>query len=87
MSQFKFLGTSALGISPLEGAPPIAHWTLVILPSRPLRAIVEDGLRHVLSERAAAQAYTLPDASVGDPNGADPLEALTWQDLREEIYG
>lgn len=54
---------------------------------RPLRAIVEDGLRRVLAERAAADAYVLPDASVGDPNAADPLEALTWQDLREEIYG
>jgi hypothetical protein len=29
----------------------------------------------------------LPDASVGDPNAADPLEALSWQDLRKEIYG
>ena len=54
---------------------------------RPLRAIVEEGLRRVLSERAAAAAYTLPDASVGDPNAADPLERLSWQDLREEIYG
>ena len=54
---------------------------------RPLRAIVEDGLRHVLSERSAPQGYVLPDASVGDPNAADPLEALSWQDLRKEIYG
>ena len=54
---------------------------------RPLRAIVEDGLRQVLSTRSAAQAYALPDASVGDPNAADPLETLSWQDLREEIYG
>lgn len=54
---------------------------------RPLRAIVEDGLRHILSERAAPPTYTMPDASVGDPNAADPLETLSWQDLREEIYG
>jgi len=54
---------------------------------RPLRAIVEDGLRRVLSERAAPEAYTLPDASVGDPNAVDPLDDLTWQDLRAEIYG
>ncbi len=54
---------------------------------RPLRAIVEEGLRVVLSERAAATAYELPDASVGDANAADPLEALSWQDLRAEIYG
>jgi hypothetical protein len=54
---------------------------------RPLRAIVEEGLRRVLSERPPANSYQLPDASVGDADAADPLEALTWQDLREEIYG
>jgi hypothetical protein len=52
-----------------------------------LRAIVEEGLRRVLSERPAPAAYELPDASVGDPSAADPLETLSWQDLREEIYG
>jgi hypothetical protein len=54
---------------------------------RPLRAIVEEGLRRVLSERSAVSRYTLADASVGDPDGVDPLEALSWQDLREAIYG
>jgi hypothetical protein len=54
---------------------------------RPLRAIVEEGLRRVLTERSALEAYTLPDASVGDPDAADPLETFSWQDLREEIYG
>jgi hypothetical protein len=54
---------------------------------RPLRAIVEEGLRRVLSERSAPAAYVLPDASVGDPKAADPLETLSWQDLRDEIYG
>jgi hypothetical protein len=54
---------------------------------RPLRALVEEGLRRVLSERRAGTKYELPDASVGDPAAADPLEALSWQDLRDEIYG
>jgi hypothetical protein len=54
---------------------------------RPLRAIFEEGLRRVLSERPTAAAYELPDESVGDPAAADPLEALSWQDLRDEIYG
>ncbi|MCK6555459.1 DUF2191 domain-containing protein [Candidatus Binatia bacterium] len=54
---------------------------------RPLRAIVEDGLRRVLSEPPASHGYRLVDASVGDPDGTDPLEALSWHDLREEIYG
>lgn len=54
---------------------------------RPLRAIVEDGLRLVLAERSTRSAYTLPDRSVGRPDTVDPLEALSWQDLRAEIYG
>jgi hypothetical protein len=54
---------------------------------RPLRAIVEDGLRRVLDEGATRAPYTLPDASVGDPSDPDPLERLSWQDLRAEIYG
>jgi len=54
---------------------------------RPLRAIVEEGLHRVLSDHPVAEAYELPDASVGDPNADDPLEALSWQDLRAEIYG
>jgi hypothetical protein len=29
----------------------------------------------------------LPDASVGVAGAADPLEALSWQMLRGEIYG
>lgn len=54
---------------------------------QPLRAIIEEGLRRVLSETSVRQPYELPDASVGDPTAADPLEALSWQDLRNEIYG
>ena len=54
---------------------------------RTLRSVVEDGLRRVLVEEQTANAYQLPDLSVGDPNADDPLEALSWQDLRDEIYG
>ncbi len=54
---------------------------------RPLRAIVEEGLRRVLAERSGRSAYELPDRSVGDPAADDPLETLSWQDLRDEIYG
>ncbi len=54
---------------------------------RPLRAIVEEGLRRVLSERTPSTAYKLVDASVGESKAVDPLEALSWQDLRDEIYG
>jgi hypothetical protein len=54
---------------------------------RPLRALIEDGLRHVLEASPARKNYQLPDLSVGDPGGHNPLEALSWQDLRDEIYG
>ncbi len=53
----------------------------------PLRAIVEEGLRVVLCARESSGAYRLPDLSVGDPHGEDPLEAYSWQDLSEIIYG
>jgi hypothetical protein len=54
---------------------------------RPLRAVVEEGLRLALSQPGESRAYDLPDFSVGDPDAVDPLESLTWQDLRNEIYG
>ena len=54
---------------------------------RPLRAVVEEGLRQVLSTAPTRRRYRLPDHSVGEPDGKDPLEAFSWQDLREVIYG
>lgn len=54
---------------------------------KPLRAIVEDSLRQALTRAQARQAYELPDLSAGDPDAQDPLEWLSWQDLRDEIYG
>lgn len=54
---------------------------------RPLRAIVEEGLRQVLAATSARQRYRLPDLSTGNAGGADPLEAYSWQDLRAVIYG
>lgn len=53
----------------------------------PLRAVVEEGLRLALSAPERVEGYRLPDLSVGDPNAGDPLEAYTWQDLSEVIYG
>ncbi len=54
---------------------------------KPLRAVVEDGLRADLEENDAPAKYVLPDLGVGDPNADDPLERMSWQDLRSEIYG
>jgi hypothetical protein len=54
---------------------------------KPLRALVEEGLRQVLSHETSRPQYELPDCSVGKAGAPNPLEALTWQDLRDEIYG
>ena len=53
---------------------------------RPLRAVVEEGLRQVLASPTRREPYVLPDLSVGEPGGPDPLETYSWQDLRDEIY-
>ena len=54
---------------------------------RPLRAIVEEGLRQLLAARAVRRPYRLPDFSTGEADAPDPLEACSWQDLRAMIYG
>ena len=54
---------------------------------RPLRAVVEDGLREVLSSGASSHRYRLPDLSVGSRTSRDPIEMYSWQDLRDLIYG
>ena len=54
---------------------------------RPLRAVVEEGLRQVLSTESPRERYILPDHSMGETGGREPLEAYSWQDLREVIYG
>lgn len=54
---------------------------------RPLRAVVEEGIRQVLASPTHPERYVLPDLSVGEAGGYDPLETYSWQDLRDEIYG
>lgn len=54
---------------------------------QPLGAVVEEGLRLVLSTGSSREQYVLPDHSVGEAGGRDPLETYSWQDLREVIYG
>ncbi len=54
---------------------------------RPLSAVVEEGLLRVLSSAVPRPPYRLPDESMGDPVGPDPLEEYSWHDLREVIYG
>ncbi len=54
---------------------------------RSLRAVIEDGIRLALTAPEPRREYKLPDMSVGDPNAVDPLNAMSWQDLRETVYG
>lgn len=53
---------------------------------RPLRALVEEGLRRVLSASTVRDRYTLPDVRAGDPRAPDPLEQFSWPELRERTY-
>jgi hypothetical protein len=53
---------------------------------RPVRALIEEGLRLVLQAEHSPTRFRLADRSVGDPGGGNPLEARSWQDLRDEIY-
>ncbi len=53
----------------------------------PLRAVVEEGLRRVLAAEETQAAYELPDLSVGKAGGLNPLETMSWADVRGEIYG
>lgn len=54
---------------------------------KPLRALVEEGLRRVLEAPADRGSYKLQDHSVGRAAAPNPLESYSWQDLRDEIYG
>ena len=54
---------------------------------KPLRTVVEEGLRNVLSLPVSQNQYTLSDLRVGDPDADDPLEQYSWPELRDAIYG
>lgn len=54
---------------------------------KPLRALVEEGLRRVLDDAPETRRYELPDCAVGAAGASNPLEHFSWQDLRDEIYG
>ena len=54
---------------------------------RPLRAVVEEGLRLVLSKESRPERYVLPDRSYGGTEIHDPLASYTWSELRDIIYG
>ncbi len=53
---------------------------------QPMRAVIEEGLRLALLPQRRQPKHRLVDHSVGNPRDPNPLETLSWQDLREEIY-
>ncbi len=55
--------------------------------NRPLRAVVEEGLRLVLSRETHTESYVLPDRSYGGSEVHDPLASYTWSELCDIIYG
>jgi hypothetical protein len=56
---------------------------------RTMRSLIEEGLRLTLDAGVsdAARKYVLPDRSVGDPRAGNPLESMSWPEIRDEIYG
>lgn len=52
---------------------------------RPVRALIDDELRLVLQAGSARVDYRLPDRSVGVPGAPNPLETMSWRDLRDEV--
>ncbi len=52
-----------------------------------LRALVEAGLLKVLEEQPPAADWEPKDCSVGSAKGAWPLDGMSWDELRTEIYG
>lgn len=66
----------------LDRARRVAH-----RKRRSVRSLVEEGLRLVLEAEEPARPYRMEDRSVGVTGGPNPLESMSWQDLRAEIYG
>ncbi len=54
---------------------------------KPLRAVVEEGLRLALTQVAAPSRYRLADCRTGRRGARNPLEEMSWPDLRDQIYG
>ena len=51
-----------------------------------VRALVERGLQHVLSERRAGRTFTLRDASVAGKGLHPDAAGRTWSELRDHSY-
>jgi hypothetical protein len=54
---------------------------------RTMRSLIEEGLRRSLEADQVAERYQLPDHSVGERGGPNPLASMSWVELLDEIYG
>lgn len=56
---------------------------------RTMRSLIEEGLVLCLEadRRTRGAKYELADQSMGDPQGPNPLESMSWPEIRDEIYG
>jgi hypothetical protein len=53
---------------------------------RPVRALVEEGLRRILAERKRAQAFTLRKASFKGTGLQPELAGASWERIRDATY-
>lgn len=53
---------------------------------QPLRAVIEDGLRQLLAKPLPKTKYKMKDLSYGNPDDPDPMQNLTWEEIRDIIY-
>jgi hypothetical protein len=53
---------------------------------RTLRALVEEGLRHVLASRGSRPQFRLPDARFKGRGVQPGVEEGRWADIRDQIY-
>ena len=53
---------------------------------RPLRAVVEQSLRRVLSAPRFAKNHVMPDLRTGDPNAENTFDAYSWRELWTSVY-
>ena len=53
---------------------------------QPLRAVIEDGLRQLLAKPLPKTRYKMKNLSYGNPDDPDPMQNLTWDEIRDIIY-
>jgi hypothetical protein len=51
-----------------------------------LRAVIEDALRQLLAKPLPKTRYKMKDLSYGNPDDPDPMQNLTWEEIRDIIY-